>query len=234
MNCVAIIPARGGSKRLPRKNVLPYRGLPMIAWSIRAAQEADLFRRIIVSTDDQEIADIARAHGAEVPFMRRADLADDHTGTTAVVADAIKRMEERPDWVCCLYATAPFMEARDVRKGFQKLRTREWDYVFSATTFASCVLRAFQMRGEMQMLFPEHQDKRTQDLPEVWHDAAQFYWGPVESWLTQRPIFGPNSAIVPIPRWRVQDLDTPEDWKQLLSMNFGADHARYPSLRAAV
>jgi len=216
---IAVIPARGGSKRITRKNIKDFCGKPMIAWSIEAAKASLLFDRIIVSTDDAEIADVARRWGADVPFMRPAELSDDHTGTTAVIAHAIRWLHdhgEKPSAVCCIYAAAPFVRAVDIEKALARLEGSAWQYVFSATTFEYPIFRAIehQADGKLRMFFPEHFLSRSQDLPEAIHDAGQFYWGLPEAWLENRKIFGQWSSVVMLPRWRVQDIDTPEDWKR--------------------
>ena len=220
---VAIIPARGGSKRIPRKNIRDFAGKPMIAHSICCALQSGLFERVIVSTDDEEIAQIAREFGAEAPFLRPSELSDDHTGTTEVVAhsvDYLYKQGEKPSSVCCIYATAPFIQPEDLKQGLTILESGDWQYVFSATNFAFPIFRSFQenVGGGLKMLFPEHFNTRSQDLPEVLHDAGQFYWGRPQSWIDNARIFDSNSTIVHIPRWRVQDIDTEEDWTRAESM----------------
>lgn len=213
---LAIIPARGGSKRIPRKNVKAFCGKPMIAWSIEAALESECFDRIIVSTDDDEIAEVAVAHGAEVPFRRPAELADDVTPTGPVIAHAIEwSRQTRPvGRACCLYATAPFVRADDLRAGLALLESSGADYAFTATTYDFPIQRAIRVDADhrVSMFQPEHALTRSQDLEEAWHDAGQFYWGTAEAWLAGRPIFAPASVIVALPRERVQDIDTAEDW----------------------
>jgi pseudaminic acid cytidylyltransferase len=215
----AVIPARGGSVRIPRKNVKEFAGKPMIAHSIECAIVSGLFERIVVSTDDAEISSIAREAGVEAPFVRPKELSDDHTGTAAVVAHSRKWLRGdgvRPDAVCCIYATAPFIRADDVSAGLELLETGGWDYVFSATDYGYPVFRSFVEKagGGLEMVFPEKFNSRSQDLPEALHDAGQFYWGRPLAWLAGGPIFGAKSAVVRIPRWRVQDIDTPDDWQQ--------------------
>jgi pseudaminic acid cytidylyltransferase len=214
---VAIIPARGGSKRIPRKNVREFAGKPMILWSIAAAQDSGCFARIIVSTDDPEIADTARAAGAEAPFERPAELSNDHTATLPVIAHAVEWLRAagtRLERVCCLYATAPLVTAADLARGASLLDDPGVDYVFTCSTFAFPVQRALirSVGGGVEPLFPEHIAKRSQDLPEAIHDAGQFYWGSAAAFAAQRPIFGPRSRPLMIPRYRVQDIDTLEDW----------------------
>ena len=214
---IAIIPARGGSKRIPRKNIKEFYGKPMIAWSIEAAKEADLFDRIIVSTDDEEIAKVAQKWGAEVPFNRPAELADDYSGILEVVAHAIQCMLDQNcniNEVCCIFATAPFVDLDDLRHGLNVLRAGNWSYTFSATEFAAPIFRSFKQAesGGIEMFFPEYYTTRSQDLPIALHDAGQFYWGRPEAWLSGARIFEQHSKPILIPRWRVQDIDTVDDW----------------------
>ena len=214
---IAVIPARGGSKRIPQKNIRDFAGKPLIAHSITCALRSGLFERVIVSTDDDRIAQIARSCGAEVPFKRPAALCDDHTGTTEVVAHAVDWLQNHAvavSTVCCIYATAPFIHQEDLKRGLEVLQTGQWRFVFAATTFAAPVFRSFHKdaAGGLSMLFPEHFGTRSQDLPEALHDAAQFYWGGAQAWLDKARVFDKFSTVVAIPRWRVQDIDTEEDW----------------------
>ncbi|TBU91624.1 pseudaminic acid cytidylyltransferase [Stutzerimonas kirkiae] len=213
---LAIIPARGGSKRIPRKNIKPFCGKPMIAWSIEAALQSGCFDRIVVSTDDAEIAEVARQCGAEVPFMRPTELSDDHTGTIPVIRHVIEWFNHQGlgvEQACCLYATAPFVSAEDLRLGLDILQGNDCDYAFSVTSYAFPIQRAIRINdGRVEMFNPEHFNTRSQDLEEAFHDAGQFYWGRAEAWLQGRMIFTPCSFPVLLPRHRVQDVDTPEDW----------------------
>jgi len=214
---LAVIPARGGSKRIPRKNIKPFCGKPMIAWPIEAALQSGCFDQIVVSTDDAEIAEVARQYGAQVPFMRPRALADDHTATTAVVAHAIDwfaTQGQMPEQVCCLYATAPFVSADDLRRGLAVLTETGSDYAFAVTSYASPIQRAIRITEakRVEMFNPEHFNTRSQDLEEAYHDAGQFYCGRASAWQTNKMIFGPSSAPVILPRHRVQDIDTAEDW----------------------
>ena len=216
---LAVIPARGGSKRIPRKNIKSFGGLPMIAWSIRAAVESKCFDRIIVSTDDQEIAEVAKAHGAEAPFVRPVELSDDYTGTIPVIAHAIEWHRQHghsPTEVCCIYATAPFVRALDLQRGLEVLESTGADYAFSVTSFAFPIQRAVRITPEqrLEMFAPEHFKTRSQDLEEAWHDAGQFYWGRAQVWVSGKPLFSRDAAPVKLPRHRVQDIDTPEDWER--------------------
>jgi N-acylneuraminate cytidylyltransferase len=214
---LAVIPARGGSKRIPRKNIKPFCGKPMIAWSIEAALASGCFDRIIVSTDDAEIADVARTHGAEVPFMRPPELSDDHTGTIPVVAHAVGWMGQQivpMEFACCLYATAPFVQAQDLRQGLDVLQRTGAQYAFTVTNFAAPVQRSFRIIGQqrIEMFNPAQFNIRSQDLEEAYHDAGQFYWGRTEAWLAATPLFSRASAPIVLPRYRVQDIDTQDDW----------------------
>ena len=214
---VAIIPARGGSKRIPRKNIKEFCGKPMIAWSIKAAKASNCFDKIIVSTDDQEIADVAQEWGAEVPFIRPEELSDDHTGTVPVIRHAIQwleKCEDKVSYACCIYATAPFLVARDLQVGWEAINGGDCDYAFSVTTFPFPIQRAITVtkHGRVAMVRPEHSLTRSQDLTETWHDAGQFYWGTSEAWCEGRPIFGEGAIPIKLPRHRVQDIDTLEDW----------------------
>ncbi|MCG9101362.1 pseudaminic acid cytidylyltransferase [Laribacter hongkongensis] len=216
---IAIIPARGGSKRIPRKNIKNFFGKPMIAWSIETARSSEMFDQIIVSTDDPEIADVARQWGAKVPFMRPANLSGDKTGATAVIAHATAWAIDNGmelEGVCCLLATAPFVKVGDLEAGWKLFATGKWDFVFSATDFASPIFRAFklQTKGGIEMFFPENFHVRSQDLSLALHDAGQFYWGKPTAWLEERRVFGESSTVIHVPRWRVQDIDTTEDWER--------------------
>lgn len=225
---LAVIPARAGSKRIPRKNIRSFAGQPMISWSIRAAIESQCFDRIIVSTDDEEIAQIARDHGAEVPFLRPPELSDDYTTTVPVVAHAVHWQNTHGSAVsevCCIYATAPFLRAEDLQRGLQTLRKTCASYAFSVTQYAFPIQRAIRVTAEqrIEMFDPDHAGTRSQDLEEAWHDAGQFYWGRAKCWLAQDGLFGSLSAPVPLPTYRVQDIDTPDDWARaewmFLAMN---------------
>ncbi len=214
---LAIIPARGGSKRIPRKNIKLFCGKPMIAWSIEAAQESKLFDYIVVSTDDEEIAEVAKLHGAEVPFMRPVNLSDDHTGTSPVIAHGINWYRSQgnlPDLVCCIYATAPFVSAEDLQRGLITLNDSSADFAFSVTTYAFPIQRAIKLtqEGRVEMFQPEYFNTRSQDLEEAFHDAGQFYWGRAEAWCSNKPIFSADSVPIILPRHRAQDIDTQEDW----------------------
>lgn len=214
---IAVIPARGGSKRIPRKNIKLFHGKPMIAWSIEAALNSACFDRVIVSTDDEEIAAISVQYGADAPFMRPKNLSDDFTGTIPVINHAITWLRESGidvDNVCCIYATAPFILPEDLQRGLQALKETNVSYAFAVTSYAFPIQRALRMTdgGRVEMLNPENFSVRSQDLEEAWHDAGQFYWGKASAWLSEEPLFSEVSVPILLPRHRVQDIDTPEDW----------------------
>ncbi|MBU4263796.1 MAG: pseudaminic acid cytidylyltransferase [Proteobacteria bacterium] len=214
---VAIIPARGGSKRIVGKNIKPFMGKPVIAYSIEAARLSGLFDRIIVSTDAEEIAAVAREFGAETPFVRPAALADDFATTAVVVEHAVRWLRERNDpvrYVCCIYATAPFIRPADLRAGYELLVGRGVSSVFPVTSYPSSIFRALKIAGDghLVMMWPEHELTRSNDLPEAFHDAGQFYWLDAAAFLRNSRMYGEDALPVILPRHLVQDIDTPEDW----------------------
>jgi len=223
---VAVIPARGGSKRIPGKNVKPFAGRPIIGWTIRAAKASGLFDRLIVSTDDRSIADVAVEYGAEAPFLRPAELSDDHTGILAVVQHAIEWMQSeriQVEHVCCLFATAPFLRPDILATAFERLVESGASYAFSVAPYPFPVQRALRIdsTGRIEALWPENTMTRSQDLEEVWHDAGQFYWGTCEAFERGDVIFSNVSVPVRLPAYLVQDIDTDEDWK-LAELKFHA------------
>lgn len=215
---IAIIPARGGSKRIPRKNIRPFAGKPIMAYSVAAARACGLFDRIVVSTDDAEIAAVARECGAETPFVRPAELADDHTGTDAVVAHALTWFAEsghNVELVCCIYPTAPFLRAEDLHRGRQALLDGGKSFAFSATTYPFSIQRALRILPDdgVEPFFPHWIDSRSQDLEPAYHDAGQFYWGRPEAFRAGLAMFARHAVPVILPRSRVQDIDTLDDWQ---------------------
>jgi pseudaminic acid cytidylyltransferase len=217
MHTVAVIPARAGSKRIPNKNIKSFAGQPMIVHSILTLKEAGVFDRIIVSTDSEEIAAVAKAHGAEVPFMRPSELADDHTPTAPVLLHALKALLDADysvDFLCSLYAAAPFARAKDLRMGLDMIRKENVASVLSVTTFPFPIFRAVKIieSGHLRMFWPEHELTRSQDLPDAYHDAGQFYWLDAKAFLGNPKLYTPDAMPVILPRHLVQDIDTPEDW----------------------
>jgi N-acylneuraminate cytidylyltransferase len=216
---LCVIPARGGSKRIPGKNIRPFAGKPIIAYSIEAALNSKLFDHVIVSTDDSLIAETAKSFGAEIPFMRPRELSDDFTGTADVIKHAIGWYQERNiaiDYVCCIYATAPFVQIEYLRQGLKLLVENKKSYAFSVTSFAFPIQRALRLTGsgEVEAMWPENIYKRSQDLEHAFHDAGQFYWGTPQAFMNNEVIFSRASHAVVLPRYLVQDIDTLEDWNR--------------------
>jgi pseudaminic acid cytidylyltransferase len=215
---IAVIPARGGSKRIPGKNIRSFNGKPIIAYSIDAALRSKVIDRVIVSTDDDSIAKVARELGAETPFIRPANLSDDITPTVPVIRHAMEWVAFNwgpVDAVCCIYATSPFVTAEDVRKAYVRLTDEKvTGYVFTATSFGFPIQRAFRLTedGRCEMFHPEHYNTRSQDLDDAYQDAGQFYWGSAEAYRGEKIFFSTDSKPYLLPRYRVQDIDTLEDW----------------------
>ena len=213
---IAIIPARGGSKRIPRKNIALFDRKPMIAYAITAARASGLFEHVVVSTDDEEIACVARDCGAETPFVRPADLANDHVATVPVIAHGIRACRAL-GWtferVCCIYPGVPFIQIDDLKRTLALRLEGATNYCFPVPQFPSAIQRALQRMddGTMQPFSPQFEMTRTQDLEPAYHDAAQFYWGKADAWLRNTSIYSSGIGYV-IPNWRVVDIDTPEDW----------------------
>ncbi len=217
-NAIAIIPARGGSKRIPKKNIKDFFGKPLIAYSIEVALASKLFDKVVVTTDDQEIAKIAQKYGAEVPFIRPAELSDDFTGTGDVVDHAIeylKNQGETYEYVCTIYATAPLLQKKFLMEGYEKLKNSDAVNAFSATSMPFPIQRTFKLNenGRCEMFTPEHYMTRSQDLEEAYQDAGQFYWTKTNQ-QGKEIMFGKESIPVILPRHLVQDIDTLEDWKR--------------------
>lgn len=215
---IAVIPARGGSKRIPRKNIRPFCGRPMIAWAVTSAVRSGLFDHVVVSTDDDEISAIAKTWGAEVPFARPANLADDLTPTVPVIAHAVQACRER-GWAvaqaCCIYPCVPFLQVEDLGAALEILQRQKADFVYPVAGYAHPVQRAMRQlsSGQMQFLSAQFELTRTQDLEKTFHDAGQFYWGAAEAWLAHKRMHTAGLGM-PIPSWRVVDIDTEEDWQR--------------------
>lgn len=214
---LCVIPARGGSKRITKKNIKEFCGKPIIIWSIEQAKLSKCFDKVIVSTDDPEIASLAKRNGADVPFMRPKSLSDDYTGTVPVISHAIKwhmKYGKKPSHVCCIYPTAPFLKSSDLKDGLKILKKYNSSYSFPATNYAYPIQRSFKINinKKLEMFFSKHYKSRSQDLDEVFHDAGQFYWATADTWLENKPIISKNSTPLLIPRYRAMDIDTIEDW----------------------
>ncbi len=217
LKCIAIIPARGGSKRIPKKNIKDFFAKPLLAYSIEIAIRSNLFEKVIVSTDDEEIANIARKYGALVPFLRPKELSDDFTGTGPVVNHALSFLQtqgEKYDYVCCIYATAPLLQEKYIREGFEKLKNSDAVNSFSVTSMPFPIQRTFKINKERcKMFWPENFSKRSQDLDEAYQDAGQFYWRNLHK-KSKDVMFGKDSIPIILPRYLVQDIDTLEDWER--------------------
>lgn len=216
---IAVIPARGGSKRIPKKNIKMFFEKPLIAYSIEAALNANVFEKVIVSTDDEEIAKIAKKYGAEVPFLRPKELSDDYTGTTSVVSHAIEYLESKGesfDYVCTIYATAPFLQSKYLKEGYVKLKDSDAINSFSCTSMPFPIQRTFKINenNRCEMFTPEYYMTRSQDLEEAYQDAGQFYWTNIsrEKINENKIVFSEISIPIILPRYLVQDIDTLEDW----------------------
>lgn len=215
---IAIIPARGGSKRIPRKNIKDFFGKPLIAYSIQIALESNIFDKVIVTTDDEEIAEVAKGYGAEVPFIRPHELSDDFTGTADVVSHTLQWLKEHGeeyDYACTIYATAPLLQSKYLVEGFEKLRCSDAVNTFSCTSMPFPIQRTFKItkNERCEMFWPENYMARSQDLEESYQDAGQFYWTKINQ-KSNEIMFGEDSIPIILPRHLVQDIDTVEDWQR--------------------
>lgn len=214
---IAIIPARGGSKRIPRKNLRLFHGLPIIAYAIKAAIESDIFAEVIVSTDDEEIAEVSQSLGAKIPWLRSKDLADDYTTTSRVIQDAVQELKMSRgglENICCIYPTTPFLKSECIVEGYKTLVEGDWNYVFAGMKVKTNPHRFFTLEKskQVELLLPKYELTRTQDLLPVYHDAGQFYWGTRMAWEYGLPIFSSKSTIVELPFGSVIDIDNEDDW----------------------
>lgn len=215
---LAVIPARGGSKRIPRKNIKPFCGKPMLAWSIEAALGSGCFDEVTVSTEDEEIAEVARQWGACVPFKRPAALADDHTGTMSVLRHAIEWYDAQnrsPVHVCCIYPTAPMLGPETLVEAYERMVQTGSHFCFGVAHYGHPIQRALRMdpTGRVSMFSADHAPARSQDLEPAFHDAGQFCWGTRAAFVDGRSPFVQNSVAVVLPRYRAVDIDTMEDWQ---------------------
>lgn len=214
---VAIITARGGSKRIPRKNIKRFLGAPIIKYAIDAALQSECFEEVMISTDDQEIAEVARQCGANVPFFRSSATSHDFAMTAEVVHEVLIEYRQRGqefDAACCIYPTAVFLTGERLRAGLRRLRETGADAVIPVVRFSYPIQRALKIEnGALQMIWPEHLNARSQDLTPAYHDAGQFYWVRVASFLEQKVLFARNTVALELPESEAQDIDTEEDWK---------------------
>lgn len=226
MKNIAIIPARGGSKRIPRKNIRPFMGKPIIAYSIEAALQSGLFDEVMVSTDDEEIAAIAKTYDAKVPFMRSAETSNDYAGTDDVILEVLDMYKERGkefETFCCIYSTAPFVTSDRLVEAYGKLNS-SIDSVFTCVAYSYPIQRSFRIIDDrICMVYPEYFDARSQDLEIIYHDAGQFYIATVNSYIRERKLWGANTVGLILSELEVQDLDTLTDW-QLAEMKYRLLH----------
>lgn len=214
MRNLCIIPARGGSKRIPRKNVKPFLGKPMLAYSIEAALATGLFDEVMVSTDDEEIANVARQYGAKVPFMRSAETANDFATTADVLKEVLAKYKEQGqefDNFCCVYATAPMIQSKDIIAAFERLSSSQFTVVYPVVAFSYPIWRCLDLAedGTMTRHWPEYENSRSQDLPKEYHDTGTFYWYKTREWLNGNSIIGG----IEVDETTIQDIDTETDWK---------------------
>ena len=215
---IAVIPARGGSKRIKKKNIKMFLGKPIISYSIKTAIRSNIFDKVIVSTDCKKTMRIAKKYGAEVLFKRPKFLSGDYVGTREVISHAAGWFNKnilKPKLICCLYPTAPLLKISDLKNSFKIINSNKWRYVFAASKFSYPIQRGFYLdkSKKIKMFDAKNYKKRSQDLKEVYHDAGQFYWGSYNSWQSKEPIFTKKSTCYLLPKFRVQDIDNLEDWK---------------------
>ena len=218
MKTIAIIPARGGSKRILRKNVKLLAGIPAIAYPIELALNSGIFERVIVSTDDTEIAEISKKYGAEVPFLRSVELSGDFTITADVIADVALRLRnqgESSKYICCIYPVTPLLKVNRLEQALVAIESGKWDYVFPAIEFSAPIERGFKKAksGLIEFSYPEFENMRTQDIEKTFHDAGQFYFGKTEAWLEKRSVLNGNSTYIELAKNETFDIDDLEDWK---------------------
>jgi pseudaminic acid cytidylyltransferase len=217
MSVIAIITARGGSKRIPKKNIKKFLGFPIIKYSIDAALNSDCFTEVMVSTDDPEIANIALSLGAKVPFLRSAGTSNDFATTADVITEVLneyKKSGETFDYCCCIYPTAPFVTAEKLKCAFESLCASGADSVVPVVRFSFPILRSFKIEdGLVKMNWPEYTNSRSQDLPPAFHDCGQFYFLRVNKFLQNKEIFTSFTLPIEMPESEVQDIDNQEDWK---------------------
>lgn len=216
MSKICIIPARGGSKRIPRKNIKLFRGKPILAYSIEAALKSGVFDVVMVSTNDAEIAEIATKHGAEMPFLRSENTSDDFATTFDVISEVIEKyasLGKQFSHTCCLYATAPFVTSNKIQSAFQKMESAQTDAVFTVLEYSYPIQRGLQfVDGKLEMKWPENLKMRSQDLAKTYHDAGQFYMYNTKQYLKLGGVFKMNSTAIVVSDLEAQDIDTESDW----------------------
>jgi pseudaminic acid cytidylyltransferase len=216
LTAIAIIPARGGSKRIPRKNIRNFCGMPIINYSIRAAIESKLFDEVMVSTDDEEIATLSKEYGARVPFIRSRGNSDDHASTIDVIREVVesyKTINQEFQFACCIYPTAPLVRPARLIEGYEMLKKKDCDTVFPVVRFSYPIWRSLRVEAEKaEMIWPEYIASRSQDLPPAYHDAGQWYWFQTGRAI-ERGLWTDNTVVLEISEMEVQDIDTEVDWR---------------------
>lgn len=229
MKKLALIPARGGSKRIPRKNIRTFLGKPIIAYSIEAALEAEIFDEVMVSTEDEQIAQVAAQYGAKVPFLRSAKTADDFATTVEVIEEVLLNYQSIGltfDVACCIYATAPFVTTNLLQTGYQKLVKQQFDTVFSVLPFSFPIQRALKKdeNDQVALFAPQYLNSRSQDLEKAYHDAGQFYWFRTKALLENRKLWTDNTGCIVLSELQAHDIDSEEDWK-IAELKYQLQHA---------
>lgn len=213
---LAVITARGGSKRIPRKNIRDFCGKPIIAYSIETALESNCFDEVMVSTDDDEIAELSKKYGAKVPFMRSAETSNDFATTADVLCEVVNEYQKRkitPEYLCCLYPTAPFVTVDNLKSAFDQLQKNEMDVVFPVVQFSFPIQRALRLKNnEVSFMYSEYALTRSQDLEPAYHDAGQFYWIQTKFFMKNKSLVSKKTGVIILPEWRVQDIDNVDDW----------------------
>ncbi|GAO30463.1 pseudaminic acid cytidylyltransferase [Geofilum rubicundum] len=218
MSTIAIIPARGGSKRIPRKNIKDFLGKPIIAYSIEAAKASKLFDEIMVSTDDEEIAKIAQKYGAKVPFFRTKEASNDFATLADVIIEVLneyKKSNQIFETICCILPTAPLINSSRIIEAYNKLNNKDLDSLCPVVAFTYPIYRALQINenNNLEMIWPEYLITRSQDLKPAYHDSGSFYWIKNEALMQQKSLFCMKCGAIIIPEMEVQDIDTIEDWE---------------------
>lgn len=217
MSSIAIIPARSGSKRIPRKNVREFNGVPSIVRTVKMAIESNLFEKVIVSTDSQEIANLALNSGAEVPFLRSNELSNDFATTMEVIQDVFARNPQLTiyEFTCCIYPVTPLLKPAYLKSAYRKLQLSQAEYVFAGLEDKTSVYRHFEIDedGKIEFIFPQYQTTRTQDLKKTYSDGGQFYFGKTSAWITGIPLLSKSSVIIEFRSTEIVDIDNWDDWK---------------------
>ena len=220
---IAIIPARGGSKRIPKKNIKDFLGKPIIAYSIETAIKSKLFDEVMVSTDDMQVAEISKLLGAKIPFMRSKENSNDYAGTADVLVEVLKEYKNRNinfDYCCCIYPTAPFITPEKLKESFELFKVKDYDSLFPVVKYSYPIQRSYKfLNDKISMVWPENYSKRSQDLEQIYHDAGQFYWLKLEEFIKKKQIYNDNTGTIILSELEVQDIDSEEDWK-LAEMKF--------------